>query len=88
MQKMKRGNPEAEFPPKLRGPSVPPKVIGARGAAQINVKHLGGAFPGCNPRHNFFDCPCPGVVRRLLHVVMGDQEGFRMRQGVGSTIRP
>ena len=54
----------------------------------INVNRLGGGVPGCCPSHNFFNCQRPGVVRRLLQLVMGDRQGFIPRQSVGSSFRP
>ena len=88
MQKTKGGNAEAEFPPQICWPTLPPNVRVAPGAAQINVNNLGCGFRRCYPGHYVFHCERPGVVRRLLHMVMGDWEGLILRQGVGNGIRP
>ena len=71
------------------GRCSPSDVVGRTGgAAQINVNDLGGGVQRCCPGHYFFHCERPGVVRRLLHLVMGDWEGLILRQGVGSSITP
>ena len=51
VQKMKGGNPEAEFSPQICGPGLPRHVRVARQAAQINVNYLGGMVEGCYPGH-------------------------------------
>ena len=72
MQKTKGGNPEAEVPPQICGLGLPPKTRVARGAALVNVNYLGGGVQGCCLGHYIVHCKCPGLVGRLLHLVMGD----------------
>ena len=86
VQKTKGGNPEAEFPPQICGPGLPPKIRVAQGVAQVNANHLGGEVEGCYPGHYIVHCKGPGLVGRLLHVVMGDRQGFVLHKGVGSSI--
>ena len=88
VQKTDRGNPEAKFPPQIRGRSLPPKIRVARGAVQINVNNLGGGVQGCSPGHYILRCKRPGLVGHLLHLVMGDWQGLILRQGVGSSMGP
>ena len=49
MQKLKRGELGAEFPPQSCGPSLPPKTGVAGGAAKVNVNYLMGGGEGCCP---------------------------------------
>ena len=89
MQKLKRGELGAEFPPQSCGPGLPPKIGVAGGAAQVDVNDLGGGVEGCCPAHNFVHPQCPrqvGQVGRLLQLVLGDGEGLVLRQSVGSRI--
>ena len=86
MQKTNGGNPEAEFPPRIRGLGLASKIRGARGTAEINVNNLGGGVQGWCPSHSILDCEGPGLVGRLLYLVRGDWQGLILRQGVGSSI--
>ena len=49
---------------------------------------LGGGGHGCCPGHYFFHCHRPGVVPRLLHLLMGNWEGLILHGGVSSCIGP
>ena len=51
MQKIKGVELEAEFPPRICGPRLPPKIGVARGAAQVNVNYLRGGVDGCCQGH-------------------------------------
>ena len=53
----------------------------------MNVNNLGGGVQGCCLGHYVSHCERPGVVRRLLHLVMGDWESLIRRHDVGSNIR-
>ena len=86
MQKRKRGELAAEFPPQSCGPSPPPKIGVARGAAMVDVNDIGGGVEGCSLAHNIVHPQCPRLVGRLLQLVVGDGEGLVLREGVGSRI--
>ena len=47
MQKLKRGELGAEFPPQSCARALPPKIGVAGGAAQVDVNDLGGGVEGC-----------------------------------------
>ena len=86
MQKLKRGELAAEFPPQSCGPGLPPKIGVAGGAAQVDVNDIRGGVEGCCPAHNIVHPQCPRQVGRLLQLVVGDEEGLLLREGVGSGI--
>ena len=86
MQKFKRGELAAEFPPQSCGRGLPPKIGVAGGAAQVDVNDIGGGVEGYCLAHNIVHPQCPRLVRRLLQLVVGDGEGFVLREGVGSRI--
>ena len=86
MQKLKRGQLRAEFPPQSCGPGLPPKIGVAGGAAQVNVNDLEAGVEGCFPAHNIVHPQCPRLVGGLLQLVVGDKEGLVLHQGVGSRI--
>ena len=86
MQKLKAGELEAAFPPQICGPSLPPKIRVARGAAQVDVNDVGGEVEGCCPAHNIVHPHCTRLVGRLLQLVVGDGEGLVLRSGVSSRI--
>ena len=52
VQKTNRGNPEAEFPPQIRGPDLTLKIRVAQGAVYNSANHLGAAAQGCCLGHN------------------------------------
>ena len=83
MQKFKGGELAAQFPPQGCGPSPPPKVGVAGGAAHVDVDDIGGGVEGCCPAHNIIHPQCPRLVRRLLQLMVGDGEGLVMGEGVG-----
>ena len=83
MRKFKGGELAAQFPPQGCGPSPPPKVGVAGGAAHVNVDDIGGGVEGCCPAHNIIHPQCPRLVRRLLQLMVGDREGLVMGEGVG-----
>ena len=87
MQKLKRGELGAQFPPQSCGPRLPSKIGVAGGGAQVDVNNLGGGVEGCCPVHNIVHPQCPRLVGRLLQLVVGDGEGLVLHQGVGSRIR-
>ena len=76
VQNTKGGNPEAEFPPQICGPGLPPKIRVSRGAAQVNVNYLGDGVEGCCRGHCILHCKGPRLVGCLLHVVAGDRHGL------------
>ena len=82
-QKFKGGELAAQFPPQRCGPGPPPKVGVAGGAAQSDVDHIGGGVEGCCPAHNIIHPQCPRLLHRLLQLMVGDQEGLVMGEGVG-----
>ena len=84
MQKFKGGELAAQFPPQGCGPSPPPKVGVAGGAAHVDVDDLGGGLEGCCPAHNIIHPQGPQSVRRLLQLMVGDGEGLVMGEGVGA----
>ena len=83
MQKFEGGELAAQFPPQGCGPSPPPKVGVAGGAAHVDVDDLGGGVEGCCPAHNIIHPQCPRPVRRLLQLMVGDGEGLVVGEGVG-----
>ena len=86
MQKLKRGEWGAEFPPQSCGPGLPPKIGVAGGAAHVDVNYLGGGVEGCRPAHYIVQPQCPRLVGSLLQLVVGDGEGLVLRHGVSSKI--
>ena len=62
MQKLKGGELEAEFPPQICGPGLPPKIRVALGAAHVNVNYLRGGVEGCCPAHYIVHPQCPRLV--------------------------
>ena len=83
MQKFKRGELAAQFPPEGCGPSPPPEVGVAAGAAHVDVDDIrGGVEEGC-PAHDVIHPQCPRLVRRLLQLMVGDGEGLVVGKGVG-----
>ena len=84
MQKLKGGELGAEFPPQICGPDIPPKILVAGGAAQVDVNYLGGRVEGCYPAHYIVHPQCPRLVGRPLQLVVGDGEGLVLRQGVAA----
>ena len=83
MQKFKGGELAAQFPPQGCGPSPPPKVGVAVGAAHVDVDDIGGGVEGCCPAHNIIHPQSPRQVRRVLQLRVGDGEGLVMGEGVG-----
>ena len=83
MQNFKGGELAAQFPPQGCGPSPPPKVGVAGGAAHVDVDDIGGGVEGCCPAHNIIHPQCPRLVRHLLQLMVGDGEGLVMGEGVG-----
>ena len=86
VQKKKGGNPEAEFPPQICGPGLPPHVRIARRTLRVKVNYLRGGVQGCCHGHYIPHRKCPRPVCRLLHLVVVDGEGLLPRQGVNSGI--
>ena len=82
MQKFKGGELAAQFPPQGCGPSPPPEVGVAGGAARVDVDDLGGGVDGCCPAHDVMHPQCPRPVRRLLQLMVGDGEGLVVGEGV------
>ena len=87
MQKFKGGELAPQFQPQGCGPSPPPEVGVAGGAAHVDVDDLGGGVEGCCPAHNIIHPQCPRPVRRLLQLMVGDGEGLVVGEGVGCGVR-
>ena len=52
MEKFEGGELAAQFPPQSCGPSPPPEVAVAGGAAQVDVDDIGGGVEGGCPAHD------------------------------------
>ena len=50
------------------------------------MNYLGAGVKGCCLGHYIVHCKGPGLVGRLLHLVMGNWHGLVLHQGVGSNI--
>ena len=59
MQKLKRGELEAEFPPQTCGPGLPPKIGVTGGAAQVDLIYLVEGVEGCSPADYIVYPHCP-----------------------------
>ena len=77
------GELAAQFPPQGCGPSPPPEVAVAGGAAHVDVDDIGGGVEGGCPAHDVMNHQCPRLVRRRLQLIVGDGEGFVVGEGVG-----
>ena len=86
MQTLKREELAADVPPQICGPSLPPNIGVAGGAAQVDVNDIGGGVEGCCPAHNIVHPQCPRLVGCFLQLVVGHGEGLVLREGVGSRI--
>ena len=75
MQKFKGAELAAQFPPQGSGPSSPPEVGVAGGAAHVDVDDLREGVGGCCPAEDVIHPQCPRPVRRLLQLIVGDEEG-------------
>ena len=82
MEKFKGGELAAQFPPQGYGPSPPPEVGVAGGAAHVDVDDIGGGVEGGCLAHDVIHPQCPRLVRRLLQLMVGDGEGLVVGEGV------
>ena len=83
MEKFEGGELAAQFPPQGCGPSPPPEVASASGAAHVDVDDIGGGVEGGYPAHDVIHPQCPRLVRRLLQLMVGDGEGLVVDEGFG-----
>ena len=83
MEKFEGGELVAQFPPQGCGPSPPPEVAVAGGAAHIDVDDIGGAVEGGCPAHDVIHPKCLRLVRCLLQLMVGNGEGLVVGEGVG-----
>ena len=83
MEKFEGGELVAQFPPQGCGPSPPPEVAVAGGAAHVDVDDIGGGVEGGCPAHDVIHPQCLGLVRCLLQLMVGNGEGLVVGEGVG-----
>ena len=76
MEKFEGGELAAQFPPQGCGPSPPPEVAVAGGAAHVDVDDIGGGVERGCPAHDVIHSQCPQLVRRLVQSMVGDGEGL------------
>ena len=79
MEKFEGGGLAAQFPPQGCGPSPPPEVAVAGGAAHVNVDDIGGGVEGGCPAHDVIHPQCPGPTRTSPPPIDGERRG-----GLGS----
>ena len=77
MEKFEGGELAAQFPPQGCGPSPPPEVAVAGGAAHVDVDDIGGGVEGGCPAHDVIHPVAP--TRTLPPPIDGGQRG-----GLGS----
>ena len=65
MEKFEGGELVAQFPPQGCGPSPPPEVAVAGGAAHVDVDDIGGGVEGGCPAHDVIHPQCLRLVRCL-----------------------
>ena len=83
MEKFEGGELVAQFPPQGCGPSPPPEVTVAGGAAHVDVDDIGGGVEGGCPAHDVIHPQCLRLVRCLLQLMVGSGEGLVVGEGVG-----
>ena len=81
MEKFEGGELAAQFPPQGCGPSPPPEVAVAGGAAHVDVDDIRGGLEGGCPAHDVIHPQCPRLVPRLLQLMVGDGEGLVVGEG-------
>ena len=83
MEKFEGGELAALFPPQGCGPSPPPEVAVAGGAAHVDVDDIGGGVEGGCPAYHVIHPELPRLVRCLLQLMVGNGEGLVVGEGVG-----
>ena len=83
MEKFEGGELAAQFPPHGCGPSPPPEVAVAGGAAHVHVDDIGGGVEGGCPAHDVIRPQCLRFVPGLLQLMVGNREGLVVAEGVG-----
>ena len=82
MEKFEGGELAAQFPPQGCGPSPPPEVAVAGGAAHVDVDDTGGGVEGGCPAHDVIHPQLPRLVRCLLQLMVGTGRAWGARPGL------